>query len=110
MTGVLAADAAGEVDEAPAVDVGHARALGPLDDELGRGHSPRDEAAAVHGNPLRGGLLGHGHRVIFRPAGRQVNGRSGERLPRNFATVYNLPVDRPRIRARRLASESKQRC
>ena len=50
VTGVLAADAAGEVDERAAVDVDDARALGVRDDETGR----RDARPRRSGRARRG--------------------------------------------------------
>ncbi len=53
VAGVLAADAAGEVDVRAPVGVGDPSALGVRDDELRRRHPGSDVASAVGEDPLR---------------------------------------------------------
>ena len=64
MARVLAADAAAEVDERPAVRVGDARALGLGDDELLRGHPAGDVARALGEDTLRGCRVSWLHRGL----------------------------------------------
>ena len=61
MPGVLAADAAGEVDERAPVDVGDARALGVRDDEPRRRDPARHVALALGEDPLGDGMLDRRH-------------------------------------------------
>ena len=61
VTGVLAAEAAGEVDVLAAVDVPDARALGTCDYERGGGDAPRDVTLAPGGDAFGFGALGNGH-------------------------------------------------
>ena len=61
MAGVLAAEPAGEVDVAAAVDVLDLRAAGARDDEVGRGDAARHEALALGEDPLGLGALCRRH-------------------------------------------------
>ena len=72
VTGVLAGDAAREVEEHAAVDVRHSCAGGALDDEPGGRDPARDIPAAVRVDPFGGALLRHGHPGIFRSRTREV--------------------------------------
>jgi hypothetical protein len=65
VAGVLAGDPAREVDERPAVDGGHARALCSADDQPRRRHRTRDEPRAIRQHALRGARLRRLHRAII---------------------------------------------
>ena len=85
VTGVLAADAAREVDVRTPVDVRDARPLGLRDDELGRHDSRRDVTRAALGDVFRGGSLLEWHRAIIEIA--RIPGNSD----RSGATAYSVP-------------------
>ena len=61
VAGVLAADAAGEVEVRAAVDVGDARAVGARDDEPRRRDAARDVARALGEDAVVGAGVGRGH-------------------------------------------------
>ena len=67
VAGVLAADAAGEVDVRPPVRVGDPSTLGVRDDELRRRHPGSDVASAVGEDPLRCRRVRRLHRRIICP-------------------------------------------
>src|SRR5712691_280324 len=66
VAGVLAAEAAREVDVLAAVDVPDACAFGTSDDERGRGHAAGDIALAVGDDPFGCCGLVNGHQACFR--------------------------------------------
>ena len=82
VAGVLAADAAGEVEEHPAVGVGHARALGARHDEPRRRDPTRHESAPVREDPLGRVLLCRCHAREYDEATRGM-----ERNPPRNASV-----------------------
>ena len=99
VTGVLAADPAGEVDEHPAVGVGDARAVRARDDEPRRRDPARHVAPPLGEDPLGGVLLYRRHAREYDASSRRAKRvhrlrRAGPRIARG--SRCGRPLLRPR--------------
>jgi bacterial/archaeal transporter family-2 protein len=77
MTGVLTAEAAGEVDVLPAVDVPDVSANRAIDDELGSGHSGGDVTLARGQDAVGRAALSERHSPSLQRCARPFLGRCG---------------------------------